>query len=249
MLEIHRRQLTRGQLRKLLTELSESEEDSLTLYAAPGSWPACAGSLPAAHQALLAELEEAAAPARASETGAACFWSEHHKVMVLPPFPVVATRCSVGCDFAPLLDMLNRSYRLGVVLLRLGRYAVGVFEGDRLLASKTDTRFVKGRHKAGGQSQRRFERIREKQVRELFDEACAQVQAKFQPVERELDYVFLGGDRRTLGAFLKRCAYLQRLQDRTMKRVLPVAAPRRDALERIIDKIFTSQMLFAVESD
>lgn len=249
MIEIRRRQLTRGQLRRLLAELGGSEEHGLTLYAAPGSWPGCTSSLPPTYGSLLAELEEVAAPARDSETGAACFWGEEHKVIVLPPFPVAETRCSVGWDCALLLEMLSRSYRLGVVLLRLGRYAVGVFQGDSLVASKTDTRFVKGRHRAGGQSQRRFERIREKQVRELFDEACAQARAKFEPVERELDYVFLGGHRRTLGAFLKRCSYLRRLQDRTMKRVLPVGAPRRDALNGIIEKVFTSQVLFGVESE
>lgn len=249
MVEIRRRQLRRGQLRRLLTELGEGEEDGLTLYAAPGSWPAGANSLPAAYEGLLGELEEVADPARESETGAACFWGQERKVMVLPPLPLTVTRCSAGRDCGPLLEMLDGSYRLGIVLLRLGRYAVGVFEGERLVASKTDTRFVKGRHKAGGQSQRRFERIREKQVRELFDKACAQVRAKFEPVERELDYVFLGGDRRTLGAFLKRCGYLRRLEGRTMKRVLPVGAPRRDALDGIMEKVFTSQVLFGVESD
>jgi hypothetical protein len=248
VVEIRRRQLRRGQLRRLLAELGECEEDGLTLYAAPGSWPACANSLPAAYGGLLAELEEVAEAAGDSETGVACFWGEERKVMVLPPFPLAVTRCSAGWDCGPLLGMLERSYRLGIVLLRLGRYAVGVFEGERLVTSKSDTRFVKGRHKAGGQSQRRFERIREKQVRELFDEACAQVRAKFEPVERELDYVFLGGDRRTLGAFVKRCGYLRRLQDRTMKRVLAVGAPRRDALDGIIEKVFTSQVLFGVES-
>jgi len=62
-------------------------------------------------------------------------------------------------------------------------------------------------------------------------------------VERELDHVFLAGDRHTLGAFLKRCPYLRRLEDRTMKRLLPVAQPGQAALEAMPREIWKSQVL------
>ena len=121
---------------------------------------------------------------------------------------------------------------------------MGVFEGERLVDSKTGQRFVKGRHKAGGTSQQRFARGREKQAREMFDKACEVVRARFEPVERDLDHIFLGGDRHTLGAFLKRCPYLRPLEDRTMKRLLPVARPGQKALEAMPREIFKSQVLF-----
>jgi peptide subunit release factor 1 (eRF1) len=127
--------------------------------------------------------------------------------------------------------------------VRLGRYAVGVFDGERLVDSKSGHRFVKGRHRAGGQSAQRFVRIREKQAREMFDKACEEARARFEPVERELDHVFLGGDRHTLAAFLKRCPYLRRLDDRTMKRLLPVARPGLAALEAMPREILKSQVL------
>jgi peptide subunit release factor 1 (eRF1) len=105
-----------------------------------------------------------------------------------------------------------------------------VFEGDQLLTSKTGTRFVKGRHKAGGRSQKRFARRREEQARWLFDKACSVVATQFAAYEERLDYVFLGGDRLTLHSFLKRCEYLQRLAGKTPARVLPVGKPRYEAL-------------------
>jgi hypothetical protein len=240
---IRRQELTRLRLEALLADLDASPGDWLTVCLPPGARPAAGGSLDPSQAAWLAEID-ALAGELDSETGAVFFWSEVRRLVVLPPFPLRECLCRAGCEASPLRSLLREPRRVGVVLLRLGHYAVGLFEGERLVDSKTGHRFVKGRHKAGGQSAQRFVRIREKQIREMFDKACEAVQARFEPVERELDHVFLGGDRHTLGAFLKRCPYLRRLEDRTMKRLLPVARPGQDALEAMPREIFKSQVLF-----
>ena len=240
---ISRRELTRRRLEALLADLEASPGDWLTICLPPGSRPSPGGSLPATQTAWLEEID-ALAGELDSETGAAFFWSEARRLVVLPPFPLREARWQAGCDTAPLRSLLIEPRRVGVVLLRLGHYAVGVFDGERLVDSRTGHRFVKGRHRAGGQSAQRFVRIREKQIREMFDKACEAVQARFEPVERDLDHVFLGGDRHTLGAFLKRCPYLRRLEDRTMRRLLPVSRPGQAALEAMPREIFKSQVLF-----
>jgi hypothetical protein len=56
---------------------------------------------------------------------------------------------------------------LGVVLVRRGGYAVGLARGARLLGSKVGTRHVQSRTAAGGWSQQRFARRRDKQADEL----------------------------------------------------------------------------------
>ena len=73
-----------------------------------------------------------------------------------------------------MLDALGAEPTVAVVLVRLGGYAVGVFEGEQLVASKVGSRFVKGRHKKGGSSANRFRRRREEQERELIDAAAAE---------------------------------------------------------------------------
>ena len=70
----------------------------------------------------------------------------------------------------PLVELLERKRCVGVFLLRLGGFSVGLLRDGYVVDSKTDRRFVKNRHRKGGQSQRRFERIREKQIHELFGE-------------------------------------------------------------------------------
>ncbi|MEU5874359.1 acVLRF1 family peptidyl-tRNA hydrolase [Glycomyces sp. NPDC047369] len=53
---------------------------------------------------------------------------------------------------------------IAVLLARKGAYSVGVLEDGRIRASKTDTAYVQGKTKAGGQSQQRFARRREGQA-------------------------------------------------------------------------------------
>jgi len=239
---VRRLELTRRKLEALLTELEASPGDRLTVCLPAGAHLP-PGQEPAPAQTGWLRDIEALASEIVSETGAVFFWSDERRLVVLPPFPLPEALCRAGCDALPLRLLLARPRKVGVVLLRLGRYAVGVFEGERLVDSKSGHRFVKGRHKAGGQSQTRFARIREKQAREMFEKACEEVRARFEPLERELDHVFLGGERHTLGAFLKRCPYLRRLADRTMGRLLPVARPGQEALEAVSQEIWKSQVL------
>jgi hypothetical protein len=87
---------------------------------------------------------------------------------------------------------------VGVLLIRLGGYAAGVFTGTgpTLAASKVGSRLVHGRSAAGGQSQQRFARRRENQAQQALAAAADTAVAVFAPYR--LDALVLGGDRRTL---------------------------------------------------
>ncbi|MCD0446663.1 hypothetical protein LO763_23890 [Glycomyces sp. A-F 0318] len=64
-----------------------------------------------------------------------------------------------------LRDYALEPRRIAVLLVRKGAYSVGVVEDGRILASKTDTAYVQGKTKAGGQSQQRFARRRDGQAK------------------------------------------------------------------------------------
>jgi hypothetical protein len=89
---------------------------------------------------------------------------------------------------------------VGVLLVRLGGYAVGVFTGDppQLAASKTGSRLVHGRASAGGWSQHRFARRRENQATAALRAAADTALAVLGPYQSRLDAVVLGGDRRAM---------------------------------------------------
>jgi hypothetical protein len=222
--------LTRAGLERWLAELEQPEGHKVTLCVKPGHLSPYLGSIAHEYGSWLQEVGDLPASLAESDTGLVLFWSDDRKYVLLPPFPI---------DLDQSFPVWDASY---LRELRLGGYSVGVFEGERLLTSKTGPRFVKGRHRAGGQSQRRFARRREEQTRELFDKACSVVTAKFAEYEKRLDYVFLGGDRLTLLSFLKRCEYLQGLSGKTMGRVLQVAKPRYEALRNAPSQIWKTRV-------
>ncbi len=116
---------------------------------------------------------------------------------------------------------------VGVLLVRLGGYAAGVFTGEppRLVASKVGSRLVHGRSAAGGTSQQRFARRREKQASEAIGAAADTAAAVFAPYAAQLDAVVLGGDRRTI-AGLRDDPRLQPYFKLAVERFLTVPDPR-----------------------
>lgn len=177
-----------------------------------------------------------------SATGIVALRIDNDAVVIVPPFPILENSLAPDWDVAPLTKLLETDYTVGVVLLRLGRYSVAVYEGERLLSSKTDTRYVMARHHAGGTSQKRFQRVREGQVHRLYSNACATVQSQFSPYSRQINYVLLGGDKFTLEGFLRACPYLEKFRSITLDRRLNIRSPRHDALQEVAVKLKDSRV-------
>jgi hypothetical protein len=116
------------------------------------------------------------------------------------PFPPLVV--DPAEEYGGLVGHALADRRVGVLLVRLGGHAAGVFAGDRLVASKVGARQVHGRSAAGGQSQQRFARRREGQVRVALAAAADVAAAVLVPVAPTLDAVVLGGDRRAVDAVL-----------------------------------------------
>ena len=95
-----------------------------------------------------------------------------------------------------LVSHVAAERRAGVILVRMGGYAAGVFHGGTLVASKVGSRLVQGRTAAGGWSQQRFARRRANQAGQAFEAAAETALRVLTPYLGELDAVVLGGDRK-----------------------------------------------------
>ncbi|MCH8223217.1 MAG: hypothetical protein IH868_07375 [Chloroflexi bacterium] len=168
---------------------------------------------------------------RRNKAGLAVISGPETLLALTSPFPVPSGSSGTSDDFAALRTFVERRRTVAIVLLRLGAYAVGVAVDGELKVTKSDTRYVKGRHKAGGQSQRRFERNREKWVRELFDKACRDAMERFTPFSGTIDHLALGGDQQVLNSFMKRCDALNGLQDHLLPGRVTVDRPNTGALK------------------
>ena len=217
-----RRWTGRRGLLRLLEELAEPGRCLRTAYRSPQD-------LRGESAGLARSLDAAVETARRWGTGLAVFHGLTETTAVVPPFPLEAGGDYEGLNDGPLRSLLSEEPTVAVVLLRLGRYAVGLFHGEGLRASKSGGRYVKGRHRAGGQSQGRFQRGREGQARHLYDRACQDAQRTLEPFARDIRWVLLGGDAHVLRGFLERCAFLETLP--VLGRRLDVRRPGMAGLE------------------
>ena len=121
-----------------------------------------------------------------------------------PPFPPMAAPGRWPSSPSVLAGLIAEHAAIdrtvGVLLVRLGGYAAGVFAGSppRLVSSKVGSRLVHGRSAAGGTSQRRFARRRENQAASALAAAADTAVRILRPYAERLDAVVLGGDRRAV---------------------------------------------------
>ena len=153
------------------------------------------------------------------------FTERHGETRTTPGRAVVAltgsdgARAWIDVPFPPLADSADnadglvehacRARRVGVLLVRRGGYAVGIFDGTELVSSKVGSRYVQGTTKAGGWSQQRYARRRGNQAAAAFADA-ADTAARILVGER-LDAFVAGGDRDAVRAVLtdRRLAHLE----------------------------------------
>jgi hypothetical protein len=106
--------------------------------------------------------------------------------------------------------------RAAVLLVRRGRWAVGVFDGPDLVVSKVDARQVQGRTAAGGWSQQRFARRRSNQTDAVVEHAVETAARVLLPHAAEVVALFTGGGRGLVDEVL------------ADRRLAPLAAVRRE---------------------
>jgi hypothetical protein len=147
------------------------------------------------------------------------------------PLPDAALGTAEGLVIAPLLEHVARDRVVGVLLVRLGGHAAGVFSGSRLVDSKVGRRQVHGRNRKGGSSSGRYARRRENQARDALGDAAEVAVRVLLSHGADLEHVVLGGDRRALATVLED-PRLRRLQRLAGERVLDVPDPRLDVLRR-----------------
>lgn len=171
--------------------------------------------------------------------GAARIETADERITVRPPFGLAHTRVYESVELGPLFDELARDRVIAALLVRLGGYAVGLFEGERLVVSKVGSRFVKGRHKKGGSSSNRFRRRREEQERALIEAAAGTAGTVLEPHRERIEHVALGGDRATARKVVEQLPWLG---EKALPRFFTVPEPRHRELERLPYDLYAAEV-------
>ena len=217
----------------MLTGLKESGSSPDVVYVAPNNLP---GEKSPSLETKVVNLVSR------SDTGTILLKENQTITVVIPPVPLILNSDVTMLEVSELQRLLSIDRTIAVILLRLGRYAVSILEGEKVVKSKTGTRYVKNRHRAGGSSQRRFERSRDRLVRELFDKTC-QTANELMPFSSDnLDHIVLGGEKTTIRHFIDRCNYLNRMQHKILDRRLVVRVPNQHSLKTVGIEAWKSQI-------
>jgi len=243
MLVSRRLFLSRQRMLTFLTELEATSGPAESLYIPSGLPLQEVGNLlekALDPQAIPPELAELAA---ASKTGAVIFWGPSQTRLVVPPFPIRAEYFARGYVVEPLCSLLKRNFRVALILIRLGAYAIGLSEGENLVTSKVGTGLIHGRHKKGGSSQQRFRRHREKQIEYFLTRVCGHIQERLKPHSSTLDFVVYGGAQTTILLLQKQCLFLARLEGAILPPLLDIPKPRQEVLEKAARRVWSSSVI------
>lgn len=242
MLIPNQRRLKRQPLLRLLGELETVSEPAISVYI-PEGLPSIEiekrlGVVLNEKQILPAIVSSIAG----SSTGTAIYWGKHYKYVVLPPFPITENIVLQCYDVELLRSLLEQDLNIALVLLRMGAYAIGVFQGESLFSSKVGTGLVHSRHKKGGSSAHRFERHRDKQIELFFSRVCLHTREKLEPHLQRLDYLYYGGENFTIRSFREQCRFSKKLDDHTIEALLNVREPKQASLEAAIGEVWSSRV-------
>ena len=226
-----------------LDELAMTEGNAISVYLPQGTPQTRVENLLGQVLAATAIPPGVAEVMAGSAMGAAVFWSPLQIYLALPPFPIAEEYITNGYDIGPLYSLLSHDFLIGLVLVRLGAYSIGVCQGTKLIDSKTGTGLVHARHKKGGSSQARFARHREKQIEQFLARVCGHVREHIEPHARSLDYLVYGGARTTILSLRKRCSFLSQFEDRILRMLLDIPEPRQAVLEKAVGTVWSTDII------
>lgn len=123
---------------------------------------------------------------------------------VIPPKPIQTYlyRCDDHFHLEPLKDMLKEEKVIGILSIDATEAGLGFVSGSRFEVVDVVTSGVGGKHRAGGQSARRFERLREMELTDYYNRVARHAKRAFLE-EREVQGLIISGPGPTKDEFVK----------------------------------------------
>jgi peptide chain release factor subunit 1 len=158
------------------------------------------------------------------------------KVLESPPQPVQSFRyhCDSGFLTEPLEEMLADTGLYGLIVLDRREANVGWLRGKRVEPVKSTTSLVPGKQRAGGQSARRFARLRLEAIDNFYQEVAEMANELFVAKRHELDGVLVGGPSPTKEEFVDG-DYLHHEIDQQVLGLFDVAYTDESGLYDLVD--------------
>jgi len=156
--------------------------------------------------------------------------------VIIPPEPIriFLYRCDSRFHTEHLQEMLREKEAYGILLVDASNATIATLQGKHLNIVMQMHSGVGGKTRAGGQSARRYERLREMQLTEYFNRVASHANEVFLPMEN-LKGIILGGPGPTKYDFQKGAYLNYQLQNKIIA-VVDTAYVEEQGVKEIVDK-------------
>ena len=112
-------------------------------------------------------------------------------------------RCDQEFVLEPLKNMLEVSKVFGLIVIEKKEATIGLLEGKEIRVLQKMTSGVPGKFKTGGQSQTRFERVRESMALEFYKRVSEAAKEQFFDMREKMEGILVGGPGPTKEEFVR----------------------------------------------
>lgn len=117
------------------------------------------------------------------------------------PVPLYKYHCDSTFYLEPLQEMLQEKKVYGMIVIDRREATIGLLRGKRVEVMNYLTSLVPGKHRAGGQSSARFERLRNIAIHEFYKKVGDKASEALLPYQEHLLGVLIGGPSPTKEEF------------------------------------------------
>jgi len=157
--------------------------------------------------------------------------------IVEPPDRIITFRYHCASEFLlwPLEDMLTTKEAYGLMVIGRKESAVGYIKGNKIEIIREFTSGIHGKHRAGGQSQKRYERLIEEGEKLFYRRISDTVNELFLPME-DLRGIFIGGPGQSKEKFVNDESLDYRLREKILD-VVDLGYGGTEGIRALIEKV------------
>jgi len=157
--------------------------------------------------------------------------------IIQPPDKVKTFRYHCASEFLlwPLEEMLQPKETFGLIVVGRKESAVGYIRGNHVAVVREFTSGIHGKHRAGGQSQKRYERLIEEGEKRFYRRISEEMNKIFLPIE-DLSGIFIGGPGPSKEKFVNDESLDYRLREKIID-VVDLGYGGSEGIRALIEKI------------
>ncbi len=163
--------------------------------------------------------------------------TEMYTKIIEPPQPIQTFlyKCDSSFHLEQLTDQLKEKELYGLIVIDRKEATIGFLKGTKIEVVDYEYSLVPSKHRQGGQSSRRFERLIEIAANEFFKKIGGIANSTFMPVIKDVITIFVGGPGATKEYFIEKDYLRNEIKDK-IKDLFDIGYTDESGLRELVEK-------------